>query len=79
MSEHSSRAREISDFIDALRHRSDNPTGGGASADLLAWKASLLGRIAADSADPEAQQVADHARAQLDHARNTTTESGGDH
>ncbi len=72
----SPRAREISDFLAALRHRSENPTGTD-NADLVAWKFSLLDRIAADSADPEVHEVAEDARTQLDQARDDASGSGG--
>ncbi|MBB4933223.1 hypothetical protein F4561_004043 [Lipingzhangella halophila] len=72
MSERSPRAREISDFLAALRHRTENPSGEtGSSVDLLAWKSSLLDRIAADSEDPETRVVAAEARADLAAARST--------
>ncbi len=73
----SPRSREISEFAEALVHRSRNATGAGASSDLLAWKTSLLELIAADSGDPEVHEVAEDARTQLDQARDDASGSGG--
>ncbi|PSK88733.1 hypothetical protein CLV63_12919 [Murinocardiopsis flavida] len=74
-------AREISAFLTTLRHRTENRTLGvppaSGDADVLAWKSSLLDRIAAQTDDPETHQVAANARTQLDAARSAETRGGG--
>ncbi|MDA0564934.1 hypothetical protein LG943_11450 [Streptomonospora sp. S1-112] len=65
--------REIADFLAALRSRS---AGDGAA--LLAWKSSLLDRIAQSTADPGTHAVAEAARAELAAARSSDdVEAGG--
>ncbi|MBX9390124.1 hypothetical protein ACFPZ0_18605 [Streptomonospora nanhaiensis] len=64
--------REIADFLATLRSRS---TGDGVA--LLAWKSSLLDRIAQSTADPETHAVAEAARAELAAARSTEQHEAG--
>ncbi|GAB3453752.1 hypothetical protein GCM10027570_33200 [Streptomonospora sediminis] len=64
--------REITAFMDALRaHRNAAFNSGRPSPDaaLLAWKSSILDRIAAQTTDAETRAVADQARADLAAAR----------
>ncbi|PSK99297.1 hypothetical protein CLV63_10318 [Murinocardiopsis flavida] len=73
-------AREISAFLAALRHRSECRTIGSApSGDsaLMAWKSSLLDRIAEQTRDTETRAVADNAQARLDSLR-TQERTGGE-
>ncbi|MFB9803944.1 hypothetical protein, partial [Streptomonospora salina] len=70
MSDPSTRVspREIAEFMDALRaHRNAAFNGSGPRPDaaLLAWKSSILGRIADQTDDAETRAVADEARAEL--------------
>ena len=60
--------RELGDFLTALR---ENPTATGECdrSALLAWKSSLLDRIADQTTDPETRAVAAAARADLAAAR----------
>ncbi|MDT0304240.1 hypothetical protein [Streptomonospora wellingtoniae] len=70
--------REIAEFMDALRaHRNAAFNGSATRSDaaLLAWKSSILGRIADQTDDVETRAVADEARAELAALR--TKESGG--
>ncbi|GAA1108836.1 hypothetical protein [Nocardiopsis composta] len=66
-------AREIADFLAALKLRrpfdNDGPGRTGEDAALLAWKASLLDRMAARTEDPETRATAAAARADLAAAR----------
>ncbi|WP_157036355.1 hypothetical protein [Streptomonospora alba] len=60
--------REITAFMDAVRaHRTAIFNGSDPRPDaaLLAWKSSILDRIAAQTTDAETQAVADEARAEL--------------
>ncbi|MBB4935599.1 hypothetical protein F4561_006493 [Lipingzhangella halophila] len=70
--------REIAEFMDAARaHRNAAFDGrAGSNAALLAWKSSILDRIAAQTDDAETRTVADNARAELAAAR--AAEIGGD-
>ncbi|GAA1780759.1 hypothetical protein [Streptomonospora arabica] len=70
MSDHSARVsiREITAFMDAVRaHRTAAFNGYRPRPDaaLLAWKSSILDRIADQSTDAETRAVADEARAEL--------------
>ncbi|MDA2804584.1 hypothetical protein [Nocardiopsis suaedae] len=64
-------AREICDFLAALREHRWIPAEHEAASrvDILAWKASLLGRMAANTRDPETRATAAAARADLAAAR----------
>ncbi|GAA1755521.1 hypothetical protein [Streptomonospora arabica] len=73
--------REITAFMDAVRaHRTAAFNGSAPRPDaaLLAWKSSILDRIADQTDDTETRAVADEARAELAALRSTDeTESGG--
>ncbi|MBB6174702.1 hypothetical protein HNR23_004762 [Nocardiopsis mwathae] len=76
MSEQPARVslREITDFLNHLRtHRPAThdhaPSAAASRLDLLAWKASILARIAAQTTDVETRAVAAAARAELAAAR----------
>ncbi|MUL43088.1 hypothetical protein FZ103_18275 [Streptomonospora sp. PA3] len=72
--------REITEFMDAVRaHRTAAFNTGQPRPDaaLLAWKSSILDRIADQTADVETRAVADEARAELAALR-STVENGGD-
>ncbi|WP_192826456.1 hypothetical protein [Nocardiopsis chromatogenes] len=66
-------AREIADFLATLHEHRSVPATPAASAasrvDILAWKASLLGRMATNTRDPETRATAAAARADLAAAR----------
>ncbi|WP_052810210.1 hypothetical protein [Streptomonospora alba] len=81
MSDPSTRVspREITEFMDALRaHRNTvfNDSRTGPDAPLVAWKSSILDRIADQTDDAETRAVADEARAELAALR-ADEESGG--
>ncbi|MDA8372613.1 MAG: hypothetical protein M0026_22450 [Nocardiopsaceae bacterium] len=82
MSELSTRVspREIAEFMDALRaHRNTvfNDSRTGPDAALLAWKSSILGRIADQTDDAETRVVADEASAELAALRADDASGGG--
>jgi|SRR5690606_31288176 len=65
-------AREITDFLAALREQQSAPSRSETARgrlDVLAWKSSLLDRIAVQTSDPETRSVAAAARADLAAAR----------
>ena len=83
MSEQPARVsiREITEFMDAMRaHRNAAFNGSGPRSDvaLLAWKSSILDRIADQTTDAETRAVADEARADLAALRSTDEANGGD-
>ncbi|MFW5415474.1 hypothetical protein J0910_02275 [Nocardiopsis sp. CNT-189] len=64
--------REITDFLAALREQQTAPSRSESARgrlDVLAWKSSLLDRIAAQTTDAETRSVAAAARADLATAR----------
>ncbi|QBI51942.1 hypothetical protein [Streptomonospora litoralis] len=72
--------REITAFMDAVRaHRNAAFNGSEPRPDaaLLAWKSSILDRIAAQTDDTETNAVADEARAELDAVRADAGVGGG--
>ncbi|GAA4899914.1 hypothetical protein [Streptomonospora salina] len=82
MSDPSTRVspREIAEFMDAVRvHRNTAFNTGCPHPDaaLLAWKSSILDRIAAQTDDPGTRAVADEARAELAAARTDAQIGGG--
>ncbi|WP_156003064.1 hypothetical protein [Streptomonospora sp. PA3] len=82
MSELSMRVspREIAEFMDALRaHRTAafNGTPPRPDAGLLAWRSSILDRIAAQTDDAQTRAVADEARAELAALRADEASGGG--
>ncbi|MFD0772608.1 hypothetical protein ACFQZ2_01575 [Streptomonospora algeriensis] len=82
MSHQSARVstREITAFMDAVRaHRTAAFNGSAPRPDaaLLAWKSSILDRIAAQTDDTETNAVAEQARAELDAVRAANEVGGG--
>ncbi|GAA4918767.1 hypothetical protein [Streptomonospora salina] len=81
MSHQSARVsiREITAFMDAVRAHRTAAFNGRPQPDaaLLAWKSSILDRIAAQTDDTETNAVAEQARAELAQVRTDAAFGGG--
>ncbi|GAA3730778.1 hypothetical protein HDA32_005916 [Spinactinospora alkalitolerans] len=64
-------ARDVADFLSEVlgRFGGASPTTAAEDVAFFERKAELLGRIAAESDDPETHAVAENARAQLEETR----------